>query len=479
MNMNIHYASDEYRTNLNRYGQESEIVENSPCPTISVTSPALRRGSIEIFVGTLENAGSVTDEAFFVPTITIPTSESGGEHGQHKETIRYPVHRSIVCGSGTDGLLAYASLLGRANLNASEQLAVHGVIELTSAKPEDNGGSGGDNAAVTLVNTDRAEAALAKFRESVHFASDYERGWSASGVQSVADQWLSLTPAKTPALGPDLQTLVHSLLDTAESKVTADEAARIKEQEMTSASAVTRQRLDESVSAWAERAHTELRNALDEGFASRRWKALSWWKLFWRVDDVGSVMAEILQTRYLPRAEKEMIWTAGRVKQAGLLDGTDDLTEASTKENESSENHHPWPLKIATSRLEMLGTTIPSLQSLSQGLVLFSASTVGLTSTLSALLYTSASTGLYEACTIAAVGLIYCMRRQQIKWEKARSSWEAEVRERGRIALVETEELLRTLIRDGPVLRSEDSAETPARRAVTRARRALEEVRGK
>ncbi|OKL64480.1 hypothetical protein UA08_00299 [Talaromyces atroroseus] len=470
------YGIEESNGLLIRYGQDSGIVESSLCPTISISSPVLKRGGIEIFVSTL-GAGAepatvpVTDEAFFVPTITVSTSESGG--GQHHELIRYPVHRSIICGTGTDGLLAYSSLLGRAvNLNSSEQL-IHGVIELTvnGAKSTSN-----NTNTVTFVDANKAEEALAKFRESVHFASEYERGWTASGAQSIAD-WLSnnITPAEKKGLGSDLQILVRSLLDTAEAEVITEETARLKEQELTSASAETRQSLDQSVSTWAERAHTELRNALDEGFASRRWKALSWWKLFWRVDDVGSVMAEILQTRYLPRAEKEMIWTAGRVKQTGLLDSVPDAEDLSQTKPEEGEPH-PWPLQIATSRLQMLSTTIPSLQALSQGLVLFSASTTGLTSALSGLLYASASTGLYEACTIAAVGLIYSMRRQQVKWENARSSWEAEVRENGRTALVETEELLRTLIRDGPVRRQEESAETRARMVIARARNALEGV---
>lgn len=425
----------------------------------------------------------ITDEAFFVPTITVPTMESGGH-----EFIRYPVHRSIICGAGTDGLLAYSSLLGRVNLKSSEPL-VHGVIELNI---DENGTKKTDNT-VTFVNTEVAEAALAKFRESVQYASEYERGWTAGGVQSVAER-LSIA-SKGTELSSDLQTLVRSLLDTAEEGVVAGEATRTKELELTDISVETRRGLDQSVSVWAERAHIELRNSLDEGFASRRWKGLSWWKLFWRVDDVGSVLSEILQTRYLPRAEKEMIWTAGRVKQTGLLDGAPntagDLSGVSTAieaqvNTEQTEpilvteaDRHPWPLQIATSRLHMLSTTIPSLQALSQGLVLFSASTTGLTSALSALLYTSASTGLYEACTVAAVGLIYSMRRQQVKWEDARSLWEAEVREKGRTALIQTEDVLRTLLRDGPVLQKTETAEARARKIIARARTALDDVKDK
>ncbi|KUL84936.1 hypothetical protein ZTR_07832 [Talaromyces verruculosus] len=465
---------------LIRYGEESGIVENSLCPTISINSPLLRQGKIELFVSTLgtepePDNGPVTDEAFFVPTITVQAAESGAH-----EVVRYPVHKTIICGAGTEGLLAYSGLLGRAALKASEKM-VHGAIELNVE------GATRKDSTVTFVNTQVAETALARFRESVQFASEYEHGWTAGGVQSVAD-WLPTTCAN--GLSTDLQTIIQSLLDTAEEGVVADEATRSREFELTNTSAETRQNLDHSVSIWAERAHTELRNSLDEGFASRRWNGLSWWKLFWRVDDVGSVMSEVLQTRFLLQSEKEMIWTAGRVKQTGLLDGapnSSDLTEVTAQNTEQTESGStqteneipPWPLQIATSRLNMLRTTIPSLQALSQSLVLFSASTTGLTSALSALLYTSSSTGLYEACTIAAVGLMYSLRRQQAKWEKARSLWQAEVREKGRTALIETEQVLRQLIRDGPSLRRDESAELRAKQVIARARRALKDVQKK
>lgn len=462
------------------YGEEAGIVENSLCPTISIKSPLLRQGKLELFVSTLGTGpepdnGPVTDEAFFVPTITVQATENGAH-----EVVRYPVHKTIICGDGTEGLLAYSGLLGRAALKSSEQL-VHGAVEL---KVE---GATHKDSKVTFVNTQVAETALARFRESVQFASEYERGWTAGGVQSVAD-WIH--PTYTNGLSTDLQILVQSLLDTAEEGIVADETTRSREFELTNTSAETRQNLDQSVSIWAERAHTELRNSLDEGFASQRWKGLSWWKLFWRVDDVGSVMSEVLQTRFLLRSEKEMIWTAGRVKQTGLLDGapnSPDFAEVLAKDTDRTESGSaqpeneipPWPLQIATSRLNTLQTTIPSLQALSQGLVLFSASTTGLTSALSALLYTSSSTGLYEACTIAAVGLIYSLRRQQVKWEKARSLWQADVRERGRTALIETEQVLRKLIRDSPSLPKEDTAELQAKQVIVRARKALEDVQKK
>lgn len=134
-------------------------------------------------------------------------------------------------------------------------------------------------------------------------------------------------------------------------------------------------------------------------------------------------------------------------------------------------------MQISASRSKLGSTTIPSLQALSQSLVLFSASTTGLTSAFSALLYSSATTGLYEACTVAAVGLIYSLRRQQSKWEKARSFWEDEVRETGRTALIDTEKVLRESIRDGPVRQKEELPETRARGIVEHARKALEDAK--
>lgn len=466
----------------NRYGQNSGIVDDGACPTLSIPSPVLKNGNIEIIVGAIgtgsEPTGvSITEETLLVPTISIPTSDDDTH-----SVIQYPVHKTVICGSGPDDLFAYSGLLGRANLGAAEQL-VHGAIELAA------GASKQGSSKVTFVDTAVAEAALAKFRESVQFVSEYERGWTAGGVQDVVN-WLSAKKDRG-GLAPELEILVQSLLDSTDEGLAAKETVRLREQEASDVSAETRQSLDQTVSVWAERAHTELQKSLEEGFSSLRWRGLAWWKLFWRVDDVGAVTSEILQTRYLSQAEKEMIWAAGRVKQTGLLNGApngeDFVTNASKEEETVAEEKtetaapqqedKPWPMQIAASRSKLGSTTIPSLQALSQSLVLFSASTTGLTSAFSALLYSSSTTGLYEACTVAAVGLIYSLRRQQSKWEKARSFWEDEVRETGRTALIETENVLRESIRNGPVRPKEELPETRAREVVGRARKALEDAK--
>jgi hypothetical protein len=113
---------------------------------------------------------------------------------------------------------------------------------------------------------------------------------------------------------------------------------------------------------------------------------------------------------------------------------------------------------------------------LAQRLVFFSLSTTSLTSALSVLTYVSLpASSIYETCTIAAVGLIYSLRRQQRKWDAARTFWEEEVREQGRAALLETEEQLRTTVRDGGKSQVDVTAHE-ARKAIADAREALDNV---
>lgn len=454
-------------------------MENSLLPTLTVPSTLLKKGNIEIIVSSLgaglEPSGvPVTEDSLLVPTIMIPTSDTG-----RLNSIRYPVHRTVVCGTGIRGLLRFSELVSRADQSATEG-SLYGAIELEAGEEV-------KDSRVSFVDTKLAEQALAKFRESVQFASEYERGWSRSGVQPLID-YLATTEKKNGGLSPDLHKLIRALLNVVEAQTAAADAARAKEQKARAMSPEEIQDLENTLSTWAERAHTELRNSLDEGFASKRWRGLAWWKLFWRVDDVGMISSELLQTRYLPQAEKEMIWTAGRVTQAGLRgrapypNSQEFTTEpASTAESRDSEEgssaDHPWPMRIQASRQDLNDRTVPSLQAIAQELVLFSASTTGLTSALSALLYTSASTGLYEACTAAAVGLIYSLRRQQTKWESARRAWETEVRETGRSALIDTENYLRDLLQRSAEQRVEDGSEARVRELVARGRNALEDLK--
>ena len=298
--------------------------------------------------------------------------------------------------------------------------------------------------------------------------------------------WLAALQADEGSLNPSLKTLVQSLLDAAEEGVLVKEAQRAQEQQAARVSDESRADLDRSVARWAERGHSELRSSLEAGFASKRWKGLAWWKLFWRVDDVGMITSEILEKQYLHGAEREVIWTAGQFQQAGLIDKVEatekphsEAKEESTTAAADKTASEPWPMQISKSRTRLLDTTVPALQSLAQRLVLFSVSTTTLTSALSALTYISLPTAsVYETCTMAVVGLVYSLRRQQTKWEKARTFWEEEVREDGRTALLETERELRTIVKEGGRPEIDVSDVQEAKESIEQARRAVD-VNGK
>lgn len=448
---------------LHRYGEISESLPSDLLPTISVPSSILKNNNLEILVSTLgsetdQNAATFDADTFLVPTVTIQTSHSGRHN-----VVRYPVHRTIVCGSGVDGLLSYSTMIGRSNLQ-NEVSSIRGAIELAVKDQKST------SEHIYLVDIDRASAALQIFRESAHNAKDYERGWNGSGVQPLID-WLANSSTPTGSgMNPTLVPLIESILDSADASVLVRDAKALHDQTAGIAPEEMRSTLDHGITAWAERAHSELRSSLEEGLASPRWRGLSWWKLFWRVDDVSMITTEILDKKFLRQAEREVIWTSGRYQQAGLLD-----------EQSSSDPAKPvpasWPTQIFDLRTKLLTTTVPSLQALAQSLVLFTVSTTTLTSALSALTYVGIpSAGVYESCTLAAVGLVYSLRRQQKKWDVARAFWEEEVREEGRTSLLETEASLREIVRSGGRA-VEDLSDPRPRQSVARARKALEEIK--
>ncbi|EYE98463.1 uncharacterized protein EURHEDRAFT_448739 [Aspergillus ruber CBS 135680] len=467
------YEADTSRGLLIRYGEECQNIPNNLLPTISIPSQLLKKANMEILVSNLgaeadSSVAQFTADTFLVPTVTIRTSHSGRHN-----VVRYPVHKSIVCGSGMEDLVSYSGLITRSDLKR-EKKSVYGAIEMEVSDKERR------NDRFAFVDIKQAEESLSKFRESVQNASLYERGWNSSGVQPVVD-WLTSMRESGESLDPSLKTLILSLLDAAEEGVLAKEAWKAQEQQSASVSEEVRTELDRSVGLWAERAHSELRSSLEEGFASKRWRGLAWWKLFLRVDDVSMLTSEILERRYLQGAEKEVIWTAGQLQQAGLMDdlGLSEPSEVKGEQQalvEQTSPPVPWPVQISTSRTRLLNTTVPALQALAQRLVLFSLSTTSLTSALSGLTYFSFPTAsVYETCTLAAVGLVYSLRRQQTKWERAREFWEDEVREEGRTALRSTEEQLQTLVQEGgrPAI---ESTEDEARETIEQARKAVEDM---
>lgn len=140
----------------------------------------------------------------------------------------------------------------------------------------------------------------------------------------------------------------------------------------------------------------------------------------------------------------------------------------------------PWPLAIHFTRQKLLHTLVPSLQARAQALLAQSLTTIGATSALGVWLYIATSgTMLAESGAIAALGLVWTLRRLQKKWEGERETWEAEVREHGRVVLSEVEDVLRTVVRENErgVLRQSDIEDWGrAREALREVKRALGDV---
>lgn len=446
-------------------------VADSFVPTIGVPSIVLKKANLQIYLSSL-SAGSgarITPSSLYVPTIAVPSSSSGNH-----SFVRYPVHRTIVCGRGIDDLLAYDRVVGGENPTDPE--SARAVFELDMPQiPQQPRTSGG---VISFADTRRAETALEKFRKSVQNASEYESGWLGSGLQPLVD-WLSKDHTED-SIHPDVRRLTESLLETAEKSVSRQENENVLEQKAQTVSEDVRHSLGEAVSAWSEQAHTELRDELNKGFAGDEWRSLAWWKLFWRVDDVGMLASGILEKKWLSQAEKEAIWLSGKIQQAGLLSG--DVSGFNQREPSPNEptavvQRDFWAAHIGRYRSRLVDTKVPSLHTLAQKLVTFSLSTSTLTSVLAALTYIGTSTtSVYEAGTVAALGLIYSLYRQQKRWDAACKTWESEVREEGRKALKDTEDAFRVVLKDGG-RRTESETETEARARIQEAKEALSNVK--
>ena len=303
--------------------------------------------------------------------------------------------------------------------------------------------------------------------------------WSDGEISQVQEWLLQGTQSETSDLKPAIKKLIHYMLESVERSILGEETQNHNQLASITIPKSTREDLEEAITSWSESAHTELRNSLETALYTKAWKRLAWWKLFWRVDDVDMLTRDILERVWLVEAEKGLIWVGGRIQQAGLLGSTKSIAVREQKRNEpifgtfpeslqiadlmddtpvitgdpptvNLENPYPQTLAIARSFLSTV--TIPPLQSLSQRLLLQTISTVTTTSVLSGLLYYSISTtSIYEAGTIAALGLVWSLRRLQKKWENARREWIGTVREEARKTLRTAEERFRKVVRENGI----------------------------
>ncbi|KAK7545169.1 uncharacterized protein J3D65DRAFT_51391 [Phyllosticta citribraziliensis] len=513
---------------LLRYGDESDVHPFNPLlRTISVPSRVLQKHNAEILISYL-NASIVAPvssdaekprDAILVPTLQTPTSATG-----RLINVTYPVHRAIVFGEGLESSVAFGRFVAS---QAEQDLPVDTVklavgLPAPAEEPEQNAAD-----KYVAVDVDLGIQALDRFRESIQNSSFFERGWFRSGMPALTTWLAQGTTKEADKLKPAVGELVRSVLAETENAITKDDKRRLQELLASSIPESTKKSIIEALGVWAERAHTELRGRLDLAFAGPYWRKLSWWKLFWRVDDVSMIASDILERRWLTDAEKGLIWVAGRLHEAGFFSSSQITQTQPTSVSNSSRrpklgdsppplylsdlrktpedpvvdtdsplsrkpSPYVYPQHIPLSRNYLLSSSIPPLQAAAQRLVLQTLSTSGAATALAALLHISAllpthlgiALSAYEAGGVGAVGIAWSLMRLQKKWEKEREAWEGVVREEGRIALRDAEGWVREVVRDAGQAReykvaADESAtdRRKAREAVERVWRAIESVR--
>ncbi|KAI9843421.1 MAG: hypothetical protein M1837_006447 [Sclerophora amabilis] len=489
--------SDDGRGLLIRYGENAETISsNALLQTITVPAEILKSQRLEVLVSSI-STGTATSgdqdgqsrlrEAFLVPSLETPISGSG-----RLSHVTYPVHRTLVLGQGLESILGLGGLMGA---HGPEMLS-EDVLKIVVEVPAPNKQSNEDpSERITAVDVRLAASAITKFRESIDNAVEYEERWFRSGLPLLANWIARGDQSSSGEIKPIIKTLIMSMLDDTLEHIAIADSERLQFLVSSSMPEETRHSLNAALASWAENSHSELRYQLDVAFEGKTWRRLLWWKLFWRVDDVEMVTTEILQRRWLADAEKNIIWTAGRISEAVSTRESDSviqgvpfgqgnrLATAPDRVNEDASSTPPpklWPLQIPTARMQLASSTIQPLQSLAQSLVLQTLSTNAFACAFSALLYTSYSgTSIYEASAFAVFGLVWSFRRLQKKWETARRFWEGEIREEGRKALKQTEDMMRELIDDlGRPKTDVEGAEErrAARDAVEMARNALDET---
>lgn len=431
---------------------------------MNVSSPGLNGRKLEILLTETNPLADSTGGAFqnfeetaLVPTVDIPTSNTG-----RYTPVTTPVHKALLV---TDGILGAASL---ANLPLlSTKGAVTAAVNTPGFQPE-------DPSALPFATIDitAASQGLDALRQSVDRGFEYEKLWFKSNIPSITT-WLK-TGVTTTGEGVTKDAVRESIASTL-----LNTHAKIQEEARRLSSALSAQTsaavptLNAALAEWAERSHAELQDQLDKAFTGRRWRKLNWWKLFWRVDDVGVLSSEMLSQRFLPGAERNVIFLAGKIEGSGVF-GTDARnkapypppTIASTAKLSEAAAEPPqeltptkdslsgtrWPAHITFTRNYLQSETVPALQALAQSLVFQSAGFSTLTTSLGALMYLS-TFGASESGAVAALGIVWSLRRLQKKWESAREYWQSEVREEGRKAVraveISVAETLDKAVRDG------------------------------
>ena len=308
---------------LLRYGSEDDILPQNPLlETMTIPSRVLEKNNLEILITSL-NLDATQDtemvEAILVPPLQTPIAASG-----RAGYVRYPVHKALLVGEGIDGCMAVGKLsplFDREEAIADLKDLIYTTVNLPQKQQEHNN--------THFVDIDDAGRALNLFRENISNGPVFSEKWQSSGMPHLS-QWLtSQRESEAPdsdatvvqagrAINSHIRSVLHS---TSTSIATSEQTARaiVASQSISDS---TRTNMQRGITEWAQLAHTDLQHSLDRALASRSWRRTSWYKLIWRVDDVGVAAEDVLRSHWLLNAESYLAFLAGRVTEAGFFRNT-------------------------------------------------------------------------------------------------------------------------------------------------------------
>ncbi|CCX05313.1 Similar to hypothetical protein [Tuber melanosporum Mel28]; acc. no. XP_002842096 [Pyronema omphalodes CBS 100304] len=322
--------------------------------------------------------------------------------------IEYPVHKTLVYGgSGAEGVAR-----------------VMETVTPTEDKPEQ---------ILRLVSLPGEPVK----KECFHII-DVEAGKGIEAVKS----WLVAGTTTEGSIKPVVKTLLHDILSAANKEISVSTPAAGNTGATRIEGGDSPDSLAAAISTWSHTAHLELKSSVAE---SQEWRKLDWWKLLWRVDDVGHISRHAVTTSFLRHSEADSTFLAGRLYGAGYRD----------RSSLEPELELERPYYIAEQRNHIVTALIPGLQAAAQKYLLSSLSTSGLSAVFSTLLYLS-DIPLYSAMTVAAVGTVGSARWLQSRWMKERRGFQENMREKGREAIVESERWAWNRLKEGIATETEE-----------------------
>ncbi|KPI35751.1 uncharacterized protein AB675_1267 [Cyphellophora attinorum] len=450
---------------LVRYGQAANpnlAQSNTSIPVLEVPAGLLERANIEILISTVSMPAhrqhrQIPVDTFLAPVIGTPSAFSG-----RHTIISQPVHRAVVVAKGLEELFQVAELLAASEISSDE--------ERNSIKVVLQNESGSLDGDLAVIDSAKAEAGLRAIRSSLAKATTYEHLWMESGLSQVTKWLTSISGADTKLPAP-VADLISAILQSASTSLKT-QAKADAESRRTDLSTLTN--LSSTIDDFSRNAHKELQSGLSSAWSSRNWRKLAWYKLFWRVDDVGLIVTDLVSNAWLPRTERAVYEISGRLAQAGIspMDmvtlpvalqkqtlpdpspataplpilqaqavSTAGQTEpiivneggAPRVELEPKPQLTPLSAAVSATRQTQIEAAILYLSTQAQQLVMRTLSLAGLSAGLSGLTYVSLTNGgIYEAGTIAALGTTFALWRLQGGWQDATKQVEGELYDEGR-----------------------------------------------